>query len=60
MGIFSNFLSKIKVNNLLNKPDLDELAKELIAADLGADLAHSIIDQTRKVSAAANTTAPSF
>lgn len=52
MGIFSNFLSKIKVNNLLNKPDLDELAKELIAADLGADLAHSIIDQTRKLKSA--------
>jgi len=52
MGIFSNFLSKIKVNNLLNKQDLDELAKELIAADLGADLAHSIIDQTRKLKSA--------
>ena len=52
MGIFSNFLSKIKVNNLLNKPDLDELAKEIIAADLGADLAHSIIDQTRKLKSA--------
>ena len=52
MGIFSNFLSKIKVNNLLNKPDLDELAKELIAADLGADLAHSIIDQTCKLKSA--------
>jgi len=52
MGIFSNFLSKIKVHNLLNKPDLDELAKELIAADLGADLAYSIIDQTRKLKSA--------
>ena len=52
MGIFSNFLSKIKVHNLLNKPDLDELAKELIAADLGVDLAHSIIDQTRKLKSA--------
>ena len=52
MGIFSNFLSKIKVNNLLNKQDLDELAKELIAADLGVDLAHSIIHQTRKLKSA--------
>ena len=49
MGIFSKFLSKIKVTELLNKPDLDELANELIAADIGADLAHLIIDQTRKL-----------
>jgi fused signal recognition particle receptor len=48
MGIFSKFLSKIKVSDLLHKPDLDELTNELIAADLGADLAHSIIEQTRK------------
>ena len=52
MGIFSKFLSKIKVTDFLNKPDLDELANELIAADLGADLAHSIIEQTRKVKSA--------
>jgi len=49
MGIFSKFLTKIKVTELLNKPDLDELANELIAADIGADLAHLIIDQTRKL-----------
>ena len=49
MGIFSKFLSKINVTDLLHKPDLDELTNELIAADLGADLAHSIIEQTRKV-----------
>ena len=49
MGIFSKFLSKIKVTELLNKPDLDELTNELIAADIGADLAHAIIDQTRKL-----------
>ena len=49
MGIFSKFLSKIKVTDSLNKPDLDELTNELIAADLGADLAHSIIEQTRKL-----------
>jgi fused signal recognition particle receptor len=48
MGIFSKFLSKIKVIDVLHKPDLDELTNELIAADLGADLAHSIIEQTRK------------
>ena len=52
MGIFSKFLSKIKVTELLHKPDLDELADELIAADIGADLAHSIIEQTRKVKSA--------
>lgn len=52
MGIFSKFLSKIKVSDLLNKPDLDELANELIAADLGSDLAHTIIEQTRKVKSA--------
>ena len=52
MGIFSKFLSKIKVTELLQKPDLDELADELIAADIGADLAHSIIEQTRKVKSA--------
>jgi len=52
MGIFSKFLSKIKVTDLLHKPDLDELTNELIAADLGADLAHSIIEQTRKVKSA--------
>ena len=49
MGIFSKFLSKIKVTELLNKPDLDELTNELIAADIGADLAHTIIEQTRKL-----------
>ena len=49
MGIFSKFLSKIKVSDLLHKPDLDELTNELIAADLGADLAHTIIEQTRKM-----------
>ena len=49
MGIFTKFLSKIKVSNLLHKPDLDELTNELIAADLGADLAHAIIDQSRKL-----------
>lgn len=52
MGIFSKFLSKIKITDSLNKPDLDELTNELIAADLGADLAHSIIDQTRKLKSA--------
>ena len=49
MGIFSKFLSKIKVTDLLHKPDLDELTNELIAADLGSDLAHKIIEQTRKL-----------
>ena len=52
MGIFTKFLSKIKVTELLHKPDLDELANELIAADIGADLAHSIIEQTRKLKSA--------
>ena len=52
MGIFSKFLSKIKATDSLNKPDLDELTNELIAADLGADLAHSIIEQTRKLKSA--------
>jgi fused signal recognition particle receptor len=49
MGIFSKFLSKIKVTDSLNKPDLDELTNELIAADLGADLARKVIDETRKL-----------
>jgi fused signal recognition particle receptor len=49
MGIFSKFLSKIKVSDLLHKPDLDELTDELIAADLGADLSQKIIEQTRKL-----------
>lgn len=49
MGIFTKFLTKIKVSDLLHKPDLDELTNELIAADLGADLAHAIIDQSRKL-----------
>lgn len=52
MGIFSKFLSSIKDSYLLNKPELDDLANELIAADLGSDLAHSIIEQTRKVKSA--------
>jgi fused signal recognition particle receptor len=52
MGIFSKFLSKIKITDSLNKPDLDELTNELIAADLGVDLAHSIIEQTRKLKSA--------
>ena len=49
MGIFSKFLSKIKVSDLLHKPDLDEAENELIATDLGADLARRIIEKTRKV-----------
>ena len=52
MGIFTKFLSKIKVTDLLHKPDLDELANELISADIGADLAHAIIEQTRKIKSA--------
>ena len=52
MGIFTKFLSKIKVTELLHKPDLDELANELITADIGADLAHAIIEQTRKLKSA--------
>ena len=52
MGIFSKFLSKIKTIDSLSKPDLDELTNELIAADLGSDLAHSIIEQTRKLKSA--------
>jgi fused signal recognition particle receptor len=52
MGIFSKFLSKIKVTELLHKPDLDELADELIAADIGADLAHAIIEQDQKLKSA--------
>ena len=48
MGIFSKFLSKIKVSDLLHKPDLDEAENELIATDLGADLARRIIEETRK------------
>lgn len=49
MGIFSKFLSKIKVSDQLHKPDLDEAENELIATDLGADLARRIIEETRKV-----------
>ena len=49
MCIFSKFLSKIKVSDLLHKPDLDEAENELIATDLGADLARRIIEETRKV-----------
>ena len=52
MGIFSKFLSKIKVTELLHKPDLDELADELIAADIGADLAHAIIEQVQRMKSA--------
>jgi len=52
MGIFSKFLSKIKISDLLYKPDLDDLTNELIAADLGADLARTIIEQTRKLKSA--------
>ncbi|MEY4901369.1 MAG: hypothetical protein RLZZ190_96 [Actinomycetota bacterium] len=49
MGIFSSFLSKIKVSDVLHKPDLEDVHNELIAADLGADLARKIIEETRKV-----------
>lgn len=52
MGIFTKFLTKIKVTELMHKPDLDELTNELIAADLGANLAHSIIAQTRELKSA--------
>ena len=49
MGIFSNFLSKIKVSDVFHKPDLEEVENELIAADLGANLARTIIEETRKL-----------
>lgn len=49
MGIFSKFLSKIKVSDVFHKPDLEEVESELIAADLGADLARTIIEETRKL-----------
>jgi len=49
MGIFSRFLTKIKVSDFLHKPDLEELTNELIAADLGQDLSNEIIEQTRKI-----------
>jgi len=49
MGIFSNFLSKIKVSDVFHKPDLEEVERELIAADLGANLARTIIEETRKL-----------
>ena len=49
MGLFSRFLTQIKVSDLLYKPDLEELTNELIAADLGQDLSNEIIEQTRKI-----------
>jgi len=49
MGIFSTFLSKIKVSDVFHKPDLDDVLSELIAADLGAERAATIIEETRKV-----------
>jgi len=49
MGIFSKFLSKIKVSDSLLKSDLEELRNELIASDLGEDLANRIIEQAQKV-----------
>jgi len=49
MGIFSKFLSKIKVSDVFHKPDLEEVESELIAADLGAELARTIIEETRKL-----------
>jgi fused signal recognition particle receptor len=49
MGIFSKFLSKIKASDVFHKPDLEEVGSELIAADLGADLARTIIEETRKL-----------
>jgi fused signal recognition particle receptor len=49
MGIFSKFLSKIKASDVFHKPDLEEVESELIAADLGADLARTIIEETRKL-----------
>jgi len=49
MGIFSKFISKIKVSDVFHKPDLEEVESELIAADLGADLARTIIEETRKL-----------
>jgi len=49
MGIFSKFLSKIKATDTPNNADLEEFYNELIAADLGADLARKVIDETRKL-----------
>mgnify|MGYP000131366408 CR=1 FL=1 len=47
MGLFSRFLTQIKVSDLLYKPDLEELTNELIAADLGQDLSNKIIVLTQ-------------
>jgi fused signal recognition particle receptor len=49
MGLFSKFLSKIKVSDFSHKADLEELTNELIAADLGSDLSHKIIEDARKL-----------
>jgi len=49
MGLFSKFLSKIKVSDFSHRADLEELTNELIAADLGSDLSHKIIEDARKL-----------
>jgi len=49
MGLFSKFLSKIKVSDFSHKADLEELTNELIAADLGSELSHKIIEDARKL-----------
>lgn len=49
MGIFSRFVSKLKGESTASALDWDELASELLAADLGPLLTEKLIAEARKI-----------
>ena len=48
MGIFSNFLSKIKGATSLSNSDWEELYSELLESDIGPTLSRQLIDEAKK------------
>ncbi len=48
MGIFSEFLSKIKGATSLSNSDWEELYSELLASDIGPTLSRQLIDEAKK------------
>jgi fused signal recognition particle receptor len=49
MGLFSRFVSKIRGESTASALDWDELATELLAADLGPTLTDSLIEEGKKI-----------
>jgi fused signal recognition particle receptor len=49
MGLFSRFIAKVKGESTASALDWDELSAELLAADLGPVLTHTLVDEAKKI-----------